>query len=147
LGKVVYTGGTFDLLHSGHARFLKACRRIAGEDGMVVVALNTDAFIEQYKGSAPIMSYAEREEVLLATKFVDMVTCNDFGADSKPTIMAVNPDFIVIGDDWAKKDYYAQMQFTREWLDQHRFQLVYVPYTPGISTTELKKRIAKTQVK
>ena len=147
MGLIVYTGGTFDLLHSAHIRFLKACRRLAGEDGRVVVALNSDVFIEAYKGSLPIMSFDERKELLLGCRYVDSVVANIGGADSKPSIEQVMPDYVVVGDDWARKDYYAQMQFTREWLDQHRFQLVYVPYTPGISTTELKKRIAKTQVK
>lgn len=142
MGKVVYTGGTFDLFHAGHIKFLKACRRIAGEDGYVLIALNTDEFIEAYKGKPPVMTYEERKTVLLACKYVDSVVPNLSGADSKPTIMTYEPDFIVIGDDWARKDYYAQMQFTQEWLDEQDIQLVYVPYTQGISTTDLKKRIA-----
>lgn len=146
MGKVVYTGGTFDLFHSAHVRFLKACRRLAGQDGEVIVALNTDAFIQAYKGKPPIMSFAERKEVLLGCKYVDAVISNIGGADSKPSIEQVMPDFIVIGDDWARKDYYAQMQFSREWLDQLEIQLVYVPYTPGISTTDLKARITAGKV-
>jgi len=146
VGQIVYTGGTFDLVHSGHIRFLKACRRLAGQDGKVVVALNTDAFIEAYKGVAPVMTFDERKEVLLGCRYVDAVVANIGGADSKPSIEQVMPDYVVIGDDWARKDYYAQMQFTREWLDQMDIQLVYVPYTPGISTTELKKRIAGLKV-
>ena len=142
MGKIVYSGGTFDLIHSGHIRFLRACRRIAGDEGQVVLALNTDEFVETYKGKAPVMTYDERKTVLLACKYVDDVVPNLSGADSKPTILNVEPDFIVIGDDWAKKDYYAQMQFTQDWLDEQGIQLVYVPYTQGISTTELKKRIA-----
>ena len=143
MGKIVYTGGTFDLFHSGHTRFLKACRRLAGEDGKVIVALNEDDFIQAYKGKPPIMSFAERKEVLLACKYVDGVVPNFSGADSKPCIGSVQPDLIVIGDDWARKDYYAQMQFTQAWLDKHDIGLVYVPYTQGISTTELKQRIKK----
>lgn len=146
MGKVVYTGGTFDLFHSGHIRFLRACRRLAGEDGSVVVALNTDAFIEAYKGKSPIMSFDERKEILLGCRFVDAVIPNIAGADSKPTILQVDPDFIVIGDDWARKDYYAQMQFTQAWLDIQDIQLVYVPYTQGVSTTELKSRIMGKQI-
>jgi len=146
VGQIVYTGGTFDLLHSGHTRFLKACRRLAGQDGRVVVALNTDAFIQAYKGSSPIMSFDERKELLLGCRYVDDVVANIGGADSKPSIEQVMPDYVVVGDDWARKDYYAQMQFTREWLDQHDIQLVYVPYTPGISTTDIKKRIAGLKV-
>jgi len=143
LGKIVYTGGTFDLFHSGHTRFLKACRRLAGDNGKVIVALNEDDFIQAYKGRPPIMSFAERKEVLLACKYVDGVVPNFSGADSKPCIGSVQPDLIVIGDDWARKDYYAQMQFTQAWLDKHNIGLVYVPYTQGISTTELKQRIKK----
>lgn len=142
MGKIVYTGGTFDLFHAGHIKFLKACRRIVGDEGYVLVALNTDEFIEAYKGKPPVMTYEERKTVLLACKYVNSVVPNLSGADSKPTIMTYEPDFIVIGDDWARKDYYAQMQFTQEWLDEQDIQLVYVPYTKGISTTELKKRIA-----
>ena len=146
MGQIVYTGGTFDLLHSAHIRFLKACRRLAGQDGRVVVALNSDAFIQAYKGSLPIMSFDERRELLLGCRYVDAVVLNIGGADSKPSIEQVMPDYVVIGDDWARKDYYAQMQFTREWLDQMDIQLVYVPYTPGISTTDIKKRVAGLKV-
>jgi glycerol-3-phosphate cytidylyltransferase-like family protein len=121
---------------------LKSCFKLAGDNGKVVVALNTDEFIEAYKGKPPVMSFAQRKEILLACRFVDAVVPNLAGSDSKPTINQVMPDLIVIGDDWARKDYYAQMQFTQEWLDQEEIQLVYVPYTEGVSTTELKKRIA-----
>ena len=134
------------MFHSGHVRFLKACRRLAGDDGEVVVALNTDAFIQAYKGKAPILSFQERKEVLLSCRYVDSVVSNIGGADSKPSIELVMPDYVVIGDDWARRDYYAQMQFTREWLDQLEIQLIYVPYTPGISTTDLKARITASKV-
>jgi len=48
--------------------------------------------------------------------------------------------------DWARKDYYAQMQFTQTWLDVQDIQLVYVPYTVGVSTTDLKSRIIGKQI-
>ena len=137
----LFTGGSFDLFHSGHVNFLKQCRKIVGPDGLVVVSLNTDEFIKEYKGRSPIMSYSERETVLLNSVYVDEVVPNIGGADSKPSIEQVNPDFVVIGSDWAKRDYYQQMQFTQEWLDEREIVLCYVPYTEGISTTELKKRL------
>jgi glycerol-3-phosphate cytidylyltransferase len=138
---VVYTGGTFDLVHSGHIRLLEACKKIAGPGGKVIVGLNGDDFIEQYKGKPPVMTYSERRAVLMACKYVDDVIGNVGGADSKPTLIKVRPEFIVVGDDWAKKDYYAQMQFSQKWLDAWGIQLVYVPYTQGISSTDIKKRI------
>jgi cytidyltransferase-like protein len=115
---VVYTGGTFDLFHSGHVNLLKRCKEIAGPKGRVVVSLNTDAFIFSYKGSAPICDEAERTVVLRACEYVDEVIFNSGGADSKPAIELAEPDYIVIGSDWARRDYYAQMDFTQDWLDE-----------------------------
>lgn len=139
--KKLYTGGTFDLLHIGHLNFLKHCRNLADH---VTVSLNTDEFIEDFKGGVPIMNYRERRSALLYSEFADEVVPNIGGRDSKPAIEQVEPRIIAIGDDWAHKDYYAQMSFTQEWLDEREITLVYVPYTKGISTTEIKKRIAES---
>lgn len=51
------------------------------------------------------------------------------------------PDLIVVGSDWAKKNYYSQMQFTQEWLDENNIGLAYIPYTKKISTTMIKNRM------
>ena len=140
-GLVVYTGGTFDLFHAGHVNFLKRCKEIAGELGSVVVSLNTDEFIKEYKGKPPVVSFSDRMAVLKACKYVDQVIANSGGADSKPTILQVSPNIIAIGSDWAKKDYYKQMQFTQDWLDEKDMSLIYIPYTKGISSTEIKTRL------
>ena len=138
---IVYTGGTFDLFHAGHVNFLKRCKEIAGELGSVVVSLNTDEFIKEYKGKPPIVSFSDRMAVLKACKYVDQVIANSGGADSKPTILQVKPNIIAIGTDWARKDYYKQMQFTQDWLDDKDISLIYIPYTKGISSTEIKTRL------
>jgi cytidyltransferase-like protein len=138
----VYTGGTFDLFHAGHVNFLRQCDRIAG-GGEVVVGLNPDEFIYDYKGIAPVYTYTEREQLLLGCKYVTKVVPNVGGRDSTIAIEQVDPDFIVIGSDWAKKDYYSQMGFTQKWLDDRGIILIYVPYTENISTTYLKERIMK----
>ena len=138
MGLKVYTGGTFDLIHSGHVNFLRRC----SEMGEVTVALNTDEFIEQYKGKPPIMTFQERREVLLGLRYVSEVVANVAGADSRISIELVKPDLVVIGSDWARRDYYKQMSFTQDWLDERGIGLCYIPYTKGISTTELKKRVS-----
>ena len=137
--KLVYTGGTFDLIHSGHVNFLKQ----AADYGLLVVSLNTDEFIEAYKGKAPIMTYDERKAVIEAFECVHLVIPNIGGADSKKAIQSVNPDIIAIGSDWARKDYHAQMGFTQDWLDDQGIDLLYIPYTQGISTTEIKQRLKR----
>lgn len=138
MGLRIYTGGTFDLVHSGHVNFLQRCAEL----GSVTVALNTDEFIESYKGKPPVMKYAERYAILSEFRSVTNVIPNKGGADSKPAILLASPDIIAIGSDWATKDYYKQMGFDQEWLDSQKMSLIYIPYTKGISTTELKRRMA-----
>jgi len=135
--KTLYTGGTFDLFHYGHVNFLKKCKQLAD---FVVVSLNTDTFVAEYKTST-VMNYKERETSLLYCPYVNKVIPNTFGQDSKPTILCVKPDIIAVGDDWAHRDYFEQMSFTQKWLDDNNIVLVYIPYTKGISTSDIKKRI------
>ena len=137
MGLKVYTGGTFDLPHSGHVNFLRKCAQL----GSVYVSLNTDEFIQEYKGASPVMSFDERLEVLSEYRSVHVVMSNDGGADSKEAILQVKPDIIAIGSDWARKDYYAQMGFDQDWLDEQGISLIYIPYTRGISTTDIKRRL------
>jgi len=137
----IYTGGTFDLFHSGHVNFLKICKEISGNNGSVFVSLNTDSFIKSYKGINPICLYEERKSVLLSCKYVDFVIPNIGNEDSKIAILQVKPNIIIVGSDWAKKDYYKQMSFTQDWLDYNNIYMMYVPYLKTISTTEIKKRL------
>ena len=139
MGLTIYTGGTFDLFHSGHANFLQRCSEL----GSVVVSLNTDEFITAYKKKPPIMTYEERARVLLSCRYVSRVIPNYGGADSTPAIETVLPDLIVIGSDWARRDYYKQMGFTQDWLDERGIGLVYIPYTDGISSTAIKARLVR----
>lgn len=137
----VYTGGTFDMYHAGHIDLFKECKKLAGKNGAVIVALNTDEFIEEYKGKKPIMNYRERLECVLSCKYVTAVIPNTSGADSKPTIEQVNPDIIAVGSDWKHKDYYKQMTFTQEWLDQKGIELVYISRIRPLSTTDIRERV------
>ena len=138
MGLTLYSGGTFDLLHSGHTNFLKRCAEMSS---YVVVSLNTDEFIEEYKGKPPVISYADRRAVLLACRYVDEVIPNTGGADSTIAIESVMPDIIAIGTDWARRDYYKQMGFDQDWLDERGIALCYIPYSPGISSTAIKERM------
>ena len=119
---IVYTGGTFDLFHSGHVRLLKKCRDLAGDDGEVIVSVNPSEFVSAYK-EPPICSLFERMEVVASCKWVDKVIINTGEADSKPAILEAKPDLIVVGSDWKNKDYYKQMDFTQEWLDEHNIKV------------------------
>jgi glycerol-3-phosphate cytidylyltransferase len=141
LGINVITLGTFDMLHIGHIRLLQKCQEIAG-CGKVTVGLNTDQFIKDYKGKPPIMNYKERIDVLLTLNLVDAVLENgQENGDAKDIILRSEADLIVIGSDWARKDYVGQLGLDWDWLDEHEIGICYVTYTPGVSTTELKRRV------
>lgn len=135
--RIVYTGGTFDLFHAGHVDLLERCAEL----GLVVVSLNTDEFIQEYKGKPPVHSYAERKAVLEACRFVGKVVPNEGGADSKPAILKVQPDYVAVGSDWAARDYYTQMQFTQDWLDAQDITLVYIPRIRRMSSSLVKERV------
>jgi len=114
---------------------------LAGEDGEVVVSLNTDAFVTAYKGRPPVIPYGERAAVLQAVRYVSRVVPNSGGPDSKVAILQVHPDIVAIDTGWAQQDYYKQMDFTQDWLDGQGILLVYLPRLEGISTTEIRERL------
>ena len=133
----VYTGGTFDLFHAGHVRFLRQCAEI----GYVTVSVNTDDFVMRYKGKAPVIKLEDRITVLNACRWVSRVVVNEGGEDSRKAIRMAAPNVIAIGSDWQTKDYCRQMGFTSDWLEDRSIALVYLPYTDGISSTLIKERM------
>lgn len=144
-GAVVYTGGTFDLFHAGHVELLRTCRSLAGRDGRVVVALNTDQFVMDYKHIIPSHDYDARKIILEACQYVDLVVCNTGNEDSKVAIEVVQPDIIAIGADWSPqngKDYMAQMKFTEQWLNERHIELRFVPLLAGHSATITRRKLA-----
>lgn len=137
----IITLGTFDLLHYGHIRLFKKCKELSG-GSIVTVGLNTDDFIEKYKGKKPIISYEDRKKTIEELDLVDYVVPNDQkSGDAKKIILASGAKLIVIGSDWARKDYVGQLGVDWEWLDANDIGICYLNYTGGISTTELKRRI------
>lgn len=156
----VLTVGTFDMPHIGHLELFKKCRKIAdlvpqieyrkyegtwgpmnGHYGEVVVGVNTDAFVLSFKKKLPIYSDQIRVALLSNLKDIDRVILNnEFTLQNM--LEKESPDFLIVGSDWAKKDYYSQIGVTREWLDQHNITLLYVEYTSGISSTDLRGRLS-----
>jgi len=135
--KRVYTGGTFDLLHPGHIDFLKKC----SEFGSVTVSLNSDEFIERYKGKKPIFSFEERKYIISSLKFVSEVIINEGDEDSKKSILKVKPNFIVVGSDWVEKDYCKQMTFDEKFLIKNNITLIFIPRLKNFSSSNIKKLI------
>jgi len=137
----VYNGASMDLVHSGHLYVVRQMRALAGSDGQVIIGLNTDEFIEQFKGHPPVQSLAERMEVVSAIRDVDLVVVNIGGKDSRPVLEMVRPDIIAVGQDWYSVDdekYCRQMGFSKAWLAERSIRLHYMDWLPGRSSTNLR---------
>lgn len=151
--RIVYTAGTFDLFHAGHVNLLRQCRIIAGKEGTVVVGVNSDEFVMMYRQVQPLLSFEERCAVVRACRYVDTVRVHEDVVCPQRDHIAANLDiaagftdvarFLVIGSDWAKRDYYKQLEISQMWLDLMEITLIYVPYTESISSTLIQQRMVK----
>jgi rfaE bifunctional protein nucleotidyltransferase chain/domain len=95
--KVVFTNGCFDIIHSGHARFLASSKRLGD---FLIVGLNTDKSVRRLKGNGrPIMSFGERAILLSLLIPVDLIV--GFGDDTPARIInLLRPDVLVKGADY-----------------------------------------------
>jgi len=133
----VYTTGVFDILHKGHINILVNARNLGDS---LVVGVQDDDGVFQYKGSYPVMSTLERVAQLEALPFVDKVIAYH-GVDQRPYLRDISPNIMVQGDDWLKT---GKRNEVFEYLKEHNIRLVLIPYTDGISTTEIKQRVLNT---
>lgn len=134
----VLTIGTFDPLHSGHLGLFRQCRRLGGEKPHLTVGINSDQFIEKYKGIKPLLPHDVRADVIAALELVDEVAINTVDWRQSKFIDEAHPDILVVGQDWALKDYLDQLRITQAWLNDRNIQLAYVPRTGDWSSTDLK---------
>jgi len=133
---VVWTNGCFDLLHPGHVASLQAARKLGD---VLVVGLNSDASVRANKGPArPILTQAERAAMLAALECVDYVLVFD-----EPTPAAalarLQPDIHCKGAEYAPP--HGRPVPERAVVEGYGGRIEYLPLVPGVSTTELLKRI------
>lgn len=133
--KTVYVGMSADLVHPGHLNVI----RKAAELGEVTIGLLTDRAIASYK-RLPYMTYEQRRAVIEQIKGVARVVPQET-LDYVPNLRKYKPDYVVHGDDWREGVQRHVRQAVIATLEEWGGQLVEVPYTPGISSTELNKAL------
>ena len=128
--KRVITYGTFDLLHYGHINLL---RRAKAYGDYLIVALSTDEFNWNEKHKKCYFSYEKRKSLLEAIRYVDLVIPEENWEQKVSDIKEYHVDTFVMGDDWEGK-----FDFLKPYCD-----VVYLPRTPEISTTQIKEDLQK----
>ena len=128
--KRVITYGTFDLLHYGHINLLKRAKALGD---YLIVALSSDEF-NALKGKKSFFPYAQRKALLEAIRYVDLVIPEDNWEQKVTDMKEYHIDVFVMGDDWVGKF---------DFLKEQGVEVVYLPRTPEISTTEIKAGLKK----
>ena len=124
---VVYTSGTFDMLHINHLKMIEYARALGD---ILIVGVNTDELVASYK-SQPIIPFEERIALMKAIKGPDIVIPQK-SLNHADKVKKLNFDVFVVGDDWAGK---------YDYLKEQGVDVVYFPYGDGVSSSSLKKRI------
>ena len=128
--KRVITYGTFGLLHYGHINLLRRAKQYGD---YLIVALSTDEFNWDEKQKKCYFSYEKRKQLLEAIRYVDLVIPEETWDQKRSDVKEYHVDTFVMGDDWEGK-----FDFLKDLC-----QVVYLPRTPEISTTQIKKDLNK----
>lgn len=132
----VYTTGVFDILHRGHLNILTQAAAL----GELTVGIMTDQGVEDTKGARPILTLEERDAQIRSLPFVARVI-HYSDVDQRPQYERLKPDIVVQGDDWL---FSADRSTLLEYLRDHEIRLVLLPRTQGISSTEIRNRVARS---
>lgn len=128
--KKVITYGTFDLLHYGHVNLLRRARALGD---YLVVALSTDEFNWNMKHKKCYFPYEKRKMMLEAIRYVDEVIPEENWEQKNTDVVKHGCSVFVMGDDWKGK-----FDFLKD-----KCEVVYLPRTPDISTSQIKKELEK----
>jgi len=132
--KIGYTDGVYDLFHVGHLNMINTAKENCE---YLIVGVHGDEVVKEYKHRMPIINENDRRKIVASIKGVDKAVINRF-RDKLKLWELYHFDVVFIGDDW---------KGTQRWNDFEKIlnkigvDVVYVPYTKGISTTEIRQKI------
>ena len=134
--KIGYTDGVYDLFHVGHLNMIQTAKECCDS---LIVGVHGDDVVEEYKHRRPIINENDRRRIVESIKGVDRAVINRF-RDKIKLWELYHFDVIFIGDDWKGTERWNN--FEKE-LAKINVDVVYVPYTKGISTSDIRRQIAE----
>ncbi|MEH7226760.1 adenylyltransferase/cytidyltransferase family protein [Bacillus sp. JJ1566] len=132
--KIGYTTGVFDLFHVGHLNILKRAKE---KCDYLIVGVSTDELVLTYKNKQPVIPYDERMAIVEGIKYVDEVV-PQMNRDKFSAWEKIGFDVMFVGDDWKGNYLFEQVE---KQLQQVGVDIVYFPYTKGVSSTLVKEKI------
>ncbi|WP_439287242.1 adenylyltransferase/cytidyltransferase family protein [Lonepinella sp. BR2357] len=124
-----YTTGVFDLFHIGHLTLLKNAKALCDK---LVVGVTVDELV-LYKGKRSIIPFQERIEIVRNIKHVDAAV-PQYDMDKVTACKKLGASILFVGDDWYATDKWKDYETE---LNEAGIQVVYFPYTKGISSTKI----------
>ena len=129
--KIGYTQGVFDMFHIGHLNMINRAKSLCD---YLIVVVNSDELVQQYKNKLPVINERDRKEIVSNIRAVDQcIIVNTL--DKEEIYRNVKFDVIFIGDDWKGNDRWIQ---TEQEMKKNGVDVVFLPYTHSISSTQLK---------
>ncbi|MCM1154914.1 MAG: adenylyltransferase/cytidyltransferase family protein [Roseburia sp.] len=133
-----YTDGTFDMFHVGHLNIIEAAKK---QCDYLIVAVHGDEVVKECK-PAPVIGEEDRRRIVAAIKGVDQAEITRF-RDKRKLWDLYHFDVIFIGDDYKGTERWNRFE---EELNAVGVDVVYVPYTHGISSTEIRRRVSGGEI-
>lgn len=132
-----YTCGVFDVFHVGHLNLLERCKKMCD---ILIVGVCDDTYVREIKHKEPVYSEEQRVRILKALKVVDDAFLVDIATTDNKMLALEKFRFDVLfsGDDWKGSERYKK---TEEQFSKIGASIEYLPYTQGISTTQIKEKI------
>ena len=131
---IVYTVGTFDLLHVGHLALLKFCKTLGDT---VIVGVASDNVVNSYKPNVPVIPLDQRREMLEALGCVSKVQPY-YELEYVSACIDLDVDIFVIGEDWGNKPHNLDVE---AYLKSQGKQVVQIHYNPRTSSTQIKRNV------
>ncbi len=122
-----YTSGVFDLFHVGHLNLLKNAKGVCDK---LIVGVSTDELVS-YKNKKAVIPFEERIEIVRSVRYVDAVV-PQYNMDKLEMCLKLKASVLIVGDDWYKHERWKAYE---EELIKEQIQIMYFPYTKGISST------------
>lgn len=135
--RVGYTAGVFDLFHVGHLNLLERCKEMCD---VLIVGVCDDDYVVNIKKKNPVFKEDERVRILNALKCVDQAELVNFEITDNKMLALEKFHFDVLfsGDDWKGSERYNK---TEKQFAELGVSIEYLPYTKGISSTDIKEKI------